>query len=67
MGSGMGAFAGGGVQEGWLGGGVQVGEIWGHMPPRPSVGPSRAPITSPGPPCNHTITLNLTRFTFAAS
>ena len=35
------------------------------MPPRPSVGPSQAPLTSPCPASNHTITLNLT-LTFAA-
>ena len=39
------------------GGGVQVGQFGGYMPPRPSVGPSQAPLTSPCPPCSHTITL----------
>ena len=53
------AFAG----VGW-GGGVQVGRFGGYMPPKPSVGPSQAPLTSP--PSNHTITLNLTP-TFAAN
>ena len=47
---------GGGVQEGWLG--VQVGRFGGYMTPRPSVGPSQAPLTSPCPPSNHTITLD---------
>ena len=36
------------------------------MPGKPSVGQSQAPLTSPCPPSNHTITLNLT-LTFAAS
>ena len=67
-GGGLGGFGGGGgVQEGWLEGGrVQVGQCGGHMPPRPSVGPSQAPLTSPCPPSNHTINLNLT-LTFAVS
>ena len=30
------------------------------MPPRPSVGQAEAPLASPCPPSNHTITLNLT-------
>ena len=42
------------------------GAIWGYMPPTPRVGPSQAPLTSPCPPSNHTITLNLT-MTFAAN
>ena len=40
------AGGGGGVREGWLVGGVQVGRFGGYMPPRPSVGPSQAPLTS---------------------
>ena len=53
---------GGGSRRGNLG---EVG--WGgYMPPRPSVGPSQAPLTSLCPPSNHLITLNLT-LTFAAS
>ena len=39
-------------------------QFWGYTPPKPSVGPSKAPLTSPFPPSNHTITLNLT-LTFA--
>ena len=43
----------GGVLEGWLGGGgLQVGRFGGYMPPRPSVGPSQARLTSPCPPSN---------------
>ena len=60
-----------------MGGGGQLGgSIWGnlawvggwggYMPPRPSVGQSQAPLTSPCPPSNHTITQNLT-LTYAAS
>ena len=66
-----GAFApGGGGGEGsgrvgWLGG-VEVGQFGGYMPPRPSVGPSQAPLTSLCTPSNHTITLNPT-LTFAAN
>ena len=41
-----------GVGGGW-GGGVRVGRFRGYMPPRPSVGPSQAPLTSPCPPSNH--------------
>ena len=52
----------GGSRRGNLGGGL-VGR---YMPPRPSVGQSQAPLTSPCPPSNRTITLNLT-LTFAAS
>ena len=53
------------------GGGGPGGAIWGgvgwvgsYMPPRPSVGQPQAPLTSPCPPSNHTIALNLT-LTFA--
>ena len=73
MGGGLGGALGSGVREGWLGGGVQVGRFGvggglegGQMPPRPSVGQSQAPFTSPCPPSNHAITLNLT-LTLAAS
>ena len=31
------------------------GGVGGYMPPRPSVGQSQAPLTSPCPPSNHTI------------
>ena len=62
MGGGLeGAFRGGGGPGGLVGGGgVQVGRfgVGGeYMPPRPSVGQSQAPLTSPCPPSNHTITL----------
>ena len=48
----------GGVQVGRVGvggGGIQVGRfgVWG-------VGGTQAPLTSPCPPSNHTITINLT-------
>ena len=49
----------GGAICGWVGWG-------GHMPLRPSVGQTHAPLTSPCPASNHTITLNLT-LTFTAS
>ena len=51
-----------------MGGGVQAGRFFGggYMPPRPRVRQSQDPLTSPCPPSNHTITLNLT-LTFAAS
>ena len=64
LGGGLGGAGGGGVREGRLGGGVQVGRFgvflgcWG--------GGAQAPLTSPCPPSNHTITINLT-LTFAAS
>ena len=68
-GGGLGGVMGGGEsgRVGWRGGGSRWA-LWGggYMPPRPSVGPSQAPLTSPCPPSNHTITLNLT-LTFAAS
>ena len=59
---------GGGFYEGQLGVGGPGGAIFwgGSMPPRLSVVQSQAPLTSPCPPSNHTITLNLTA-TFAAS
>ena len=64
---------GGGVWEGlWGGGGSRWDDLgWaggggGHTPPRPSVGQSQARLTSPCPPSNHTITLNVT-LTFATS
>ena len=68
MGGGSGGLllGGGGAGPGGLVGGGPGGATWGYMPPRPSVGPSWAPLTAPCPPCNHTITLNLT-LTFAAS
>ena len=53
---------GGSGRVGWLGGTSR----WGDLGPRPSVGPSRAPLTSSCPPSIHTIILNLT-LTFAAS
>ena len=65
---------GGGLREGRLGGGVQMGQfgvvvggggpgevIWGV-----GRGGAQAPLTSPCPTSNHTITINLT-LTFAAS
>ena len=59
-----GGSVGGGVPGGahWGGGGIQVGRFgvwWGG-------GGAQAPLTSPCPPSNHTITINLT-LTFAAS
>ena len=52
-------FGGGGGRWGELGGGIQVGRfgVWGG-------GGAQAPLTSPCPPSNHTITINLT-LTFA--
>ena len=41
-------------------------DLGGTCHPRPSVGQSQAPLTSPCPPSNHTIILNLT-LTFAAN
>ena len=76
-GSGRGNW-GGGVWEGLWGSGPggSVGGVsrWGNlgwvggggMPPTPSVGQSQAPLTSPCPPSNHTITQNPT-LNFAAS
>ena len=60
---GGGGALGGGVQEGWMGD-LHVGRFGGYIPPRPSVGHSHTPLTSP--PSNHTITLNLI-LTFATS
>ena len=64
-GSGRGDGEGGSGRGGGgaLGGGGRFG---GNTPPRPSIGQSQAPLTSPCPPSNHTITRNLT-LTFAAS
>ena len=67
-----GALGGGGVPGVSVGGG---GSRWGDVgggggagtrPPRPSVGQSQAPLTSPCPPSKHAITQNLT-LTFGAS
>ena len=61
-GSGRVGWGGGGAPGGSVGGGGPGGAIWG-------VGGGRgaqAPLTSPCPPSNHTITINLT-LTFAAS
>ena len=70
-GGGLGGAWGGGLREGRLGrgggsggrlgGGVQVGRV-GVL----GGGGAQAPLTSPCPPSNHTITINLT-LTFAAS
>ena len=68
-----GALGGGGAPGGSVGGGVQVRRfgvvgggsrwaIWGVG----AGGGAQAPLTSPCPPSNHTITTNLT-LTFAAS
>ena len=55
-----GRMGGGGSRRVGWGGGVQAGDLgWG------GVG-GQAPLTSPCPPSNHTITINLT-LTFAAS
>ena len=65
-------LGGGGGVEGALGGSVGEGgpggAIWGggYVSPRPSVGQSQAPLTSPCPTSNHTITINLSLI-FAAS
>ena len=60
--------AGGGGGGGPVGAILQgaVGLGGGYLPPGPSVGSSQAPLTSPCPPSNHTISLNLT-LTFATS
>ena len=64
----------GGAPGGSVGGGVQVGRIgvvggglsrWGDLGCWGGGG-AQAPLTSPCPPSNHTITINLT-LTFAAS
>ena len=54
-------MGGGGLREGWLGGGrSKWGDLgWGGG------GGAQAPLTSPCPPSNHSITINLT-LTFAA-
>ena len=52
---------GGSGRVGWGGGGLG-GAIWGVG----GGGGAQAPLTSPCPPSNHTITINLT-LTFAAS
>ena len=52
---------GGGLREGRLGGGGSGGAIWGV-----GGGGAKAPLTSPCPPSNHTITINLS-LTFAAT
>ena len=73
MGGGYRRGWGGGLREGRLGGGVQVGH--GVVGGGVQVGRfgvlgggrgAQAPLTSPCPPSNHTITINLT-LTFAAS
>ena len=48
----------GGVREGRGGG----GSSWGNLGWGPSVGQSQAPLTSPYPPSNHTITLTRTEY-----
>ena len=73
-GGGIGGAGGGGLREGRLGGGPSGairgaggggggpgGAIWGV-----GGGGAQAPLTSPCPPSNHSITINLT-LTFAAS
>ena len=63
-GGGSGRVGWGGVQVGQFGvvvGGGPGGAIWGV-----GGGGAQAPLTSPCPPSNHTITINLT-LTFAAS
>ena len=52
-------MGGGGLRRAWGGGGGEEGRFGGNMPPRPNVSQSQAPLTSPCPPSNHTITLNL--------
>ena len=54
-------MGGGGLRERSVGGGGPGGAIWGV-----GGGGAQAPLTSPRPPSNHTITTNLT-LTFAAS
>ena len=53
---------GGGAPGGSVGGGGSGGAIWGVG----GGGGAQAPLTSPCPPSNHSITINLT-LTFAAS
>ena len=64
-GGGGGGIGGGGGWEGRLGGGVQVGQF-GVVRGGRGGGGAKAPLTSPCPQSNHTITINLT-LTFAAS
>ena len=69
-----GGGGGGGLREGRLGGGSRWGESgwwgggsrWGDLGCWGGGGGAQAPLTSPCPPSNHTITINLT-LTFAAS
>ena len=63
-GGGGGAAWEGGFKEGRLGGGSRRG--FGGGGSGGFVGGAQAPLTSPCPPSNHTITINLT-LTFAAS
>ena len=71
-GGGLGGAWGGGLREGRLGGGVRWGDLGGGDPGRAiwgvvwGGGGAQAPLTSPCPPSNHTITINLT-LTFAVS
>ena len=55
-----------GSPGGLVGLGGPSGAIWGAHAPKAKRFPSQAPLTSPCPPSNHTITLNLT-LPFAAS
>ena len=73
MGGGSRRGLGGGLREGRLGGGSRWGALgWGVGGPGGVIwgvvgrGGAQAPLTSPCPPSNHTITINLT-LTFAAS
>ena len=75
MGGGIGGAGGGGSGRVGLGGGVQVGQFGvvagggiqvGRFGVLRGGGGAQAPLTSPCPPSNHTITINLT-LTFAAS
>ena len=69
-------LGGGGLREGRLGGGVHVGRFGvvvegggvqvGRFGVLERGGGAQAPLTSPCPPSNHTITINVT-LTFAAS
>ena len=61
----------GGSRRGWGGGGLWEGRLGGGQMGQFGVvggggGGAQAPLTSPCPPCNHTITINLS-LTFAAS
>ena len=71
MGGGIGGAWGGGLREGRFGGGGPSGAIRGGGGGEPGgaiwgFGGAQAPFTSPCPPFNHSITINLT-LTFAAS